>query len=210
MSRTMPKLEILMLMPCHTTTPWILGALCSRFFPFHSLWDLASFNMRDTLAQARAAEMLSLSVVQEFRDKTLEYIRLVRDLWPDARRFYRLQQGVRGSAGDWYMRGLPNESELRHIAREPMGHNKINQFNEVIRQILDAGEEGRGGEERERGSWRAAWRLDGSRRLRAFDMAHVLQDHTGDCKCATCVTQHLYLCRGTRQARRSVCFYGFD
>ena len=66
------------------------------------LWDLATFNLRDAKSEIKAQEQLSWDYLKEFKDKTMDLLDLVTELWPDAAKMYRPNHAMRhGSDGTW-------------------------------------------------------------------------------------------------------------
>lgn len=65
------------------------------------LWDMATVNNRDVLAEATASDTLDLAFLSEFRGKTARLFDTVHAMWPEAARMYRLGHDVTTSSGWW-------------------------------------------------------------------------------------------------------------
>lgn len=68
------------------------------------LWDLATANLRDAKAEVTAKEQLDWKFLEEFRTKTIDLMRLIDKLWPNAAKMYRPNHAMRhGSDGVWWV-----------------------------------------------------------------------------------------------------------
>jgi hypothetical protein len=66
------------------------------------LWDLATANLRDARAEIPSQEMLSWPFLKEFKEKTLDLMALISELWPDAAKMYRPNHAMsQNSDGVW-------------------------------------------------------------------------------------------------------------